>query len=166
MAILGGGLAGGGVISGVTVTGTGAAGKVVTASSSSAGTWAFPPGWELDYVSTVVDLTVSATTSAGAQTYITGNSTTFDGTRCKFEVFIPVIVATLTDIIVTLWEDGVDLGGRIAQLSAGTGTIKGEYFKTPSAGSHTYLIKAYRGGANGSLLGSLGFPSWYRITKA
>lgn len=144
----------------------GSSGKVLRSNGSTA-TWEYPLGYEYDYVTRNTDLTVSATTAAGASSWITGNSVSYDGsTRVLIECFSMLVTPSGGDTIVTLWEDSTDLG-RIAQVSgAGAAGIHGMWFRTPSNASHTYTVKAYRATANGTIYGSLGAVAFLRITKA
>lgn len=128
---------------------------------------------ELDYVERTTNLTVTATTPAGANTFITGNAVVYDGsTRICVEVFAPAVGATqFCDL--QLWDGATDLGaiGEVAGTSD-SGTILGRRFLTPSAASHTYTIKAYRGATGATVYAGSGgtsgeyLPAYLRITTA
>ena len=94
-------------------------------------------------------LTVTATTSAGANTFIAGNAVVYDGsTRIKVSVFIPSV--TVNDspglpVYVTLWDGATDIGQidvtfGLEAVSAG---FYGERYLTPSAASHTFSVKSW-----------------------
>ena len=127
-----------------------------------------PSSYELDYVPRTTDLTVTATAAASAQTWIDGNAVIYDGsTRVKVEAFSAAWDGGGTGANVGLLElyDGSTDLGVLAQV-AGTGVMYGVYFVTPSAGSHTYHVKAWKSGS-GSIRAASGtyVPAWYRITK-
>jgi hypothetical protein len=126
---------------------------------------------ELDYVERTSDLTVSATTVAGANTLITGNSVLYDGsTRICVEVYIAGSAASqFMDL--TIWDGATDLGA-IGDTSSAGSTILGRRFLTPSAGSHTFTVKAYRGTGSATVFAGSGgtsgqyLPAYLRITRA
>lgn len=138
----------------------------------------FPIGHEFDYVQITSNVNVTGT--SGAQTtVITGNSVIYNGsTRIKVEFFAPVIeeASTSTFVAIELWDGSTDLM-EICGISAGAANVLdlcgyGQTFLTPSAGSHQYIIKAYRGIAGTSLVAagtgaSGGFaPAFLRVMKA
>jgi hypothetical protein len=131
-----------------------------------------PSGHEFDYVERTTNLSVTATTEAGSDVFIDGNAVTFDGaTRVKIEVWVPVSEQSQFCLL-SLWDGGTDLG-LIVDSGGGAGdvTVYGARFLTPSAGSHTYHVKAYRGTGSATLYAGSGgvgnyLPAWYRITKA
>jgi len=173
-----GGGGGGGVISGVTVTGTAASGQVPVASSSSAGSWSYPPGYEIGYDQITAPVTVTSTTEATPTTIITCAAHTFDGGAVMLEVYFPeVTIQTAASFTrVNLWEGATNLG-RLAQFSTdanadvGTPAVLRLRF-TPSAASHTYVINGFGGNATGTIYtagvgGSSGVyaPAFARFTK-
>lgn len=112
------------------------------------------PG-ELDYVEATSPVTVSGTTVGGATTLLTHNALTFDGSTIVYiEFFSPRVdgAVSLTDAIIGLYEDGTNIGWSEVQTTGNDGTMRKEAFIsrriTPSAGSHTYSWRAWRGGAN------------------
>ncbi len=130
------------------------------------------PGFELDYVERTSNLSVSATTDAGADAFIDGNAVTYDGsTRIKIEIYTPAIeVATSQVGWLNLWDGSTDLGRVIVAENTGMAAY-GARFLTPSAAAHTYHFKAHKttgtvtvyGGAGGA---ATNMPAWYRITVA
>jgi hypothetical protein len=135
------------------------------------------PGAELDYVQITSNVTVTATTSATAQSVIDGNPILFDGVlRIKIEFFSYSVGDTgaAQNLLITLWDGSTELGA-IAQFdptAAGQAIpVYAAILLTPAAGSHTYHIKAWKASgspvirANNGATGN-GYPAWYRITVA
>ncbi len=165
-------------ISGVTVTGTAAAGQAPIATSSSAGAWAYPPGYELDYAQITTSFTVTATSDATATAAITGAAITYDGaTRVRVEAFAPYCDITAAQaIVLNLYDGNTDIG-RLALLNDpdgannGNSPIYAQRFLTPSNAAHTYSIRAWKTGGTVSLVAGAGgvatpSPAFLRITKA
>lgn len=128
---------------------------------------------EIDYVEVTTDKNITATTAATAETFITGNSKTYDGnTRIKIEFWTQMAApASGSWAVINLWQDSTDLGriGQIGITSSNGGTIKGEFYTTPSSGSHTYYIKAWTTSGTAVLYAasaSSALPSFLRITRA
>lgn len=156
-----------------------AAGAITDFPSSGSG--AGTPGYEYDYVERTSNLTVTATSDAAAQDLIVGNAVTYDGsTRVKIEAF--VVAASITpnqNVVLNLYDGSTDLG-RLCNIGPPTGTgasgsmvmmMKGERFLTPSAGAHTYKVRAWKTGGTAVVAADTGgaglyLPAWYRITKA
>jgi hypothetical protein len=140
----------------------------------------FLPGFELDYVQITSPVTISATTAATANTCITGNPVTYDGsTRICIEAFAPYVVTgvtTLSTIEIVLYDGSTELGslgwhGRADGTRTHISTHLSRRFLTPSAASHTYSIRAWRSASNGTFHAGAGgtsafFPAYIRITKA
>jgi hypothetical protein len=144
--------------------------------------WVLSGGGEWDYKQATTDVTgITATTEAGATTVITGNAVTYDGTRVKLEFFTPEIVyvaGTGTNKITVVFLRDSTVVGQAVVLERGSAfangeSAKAECFDTPSAGPHTYAVKAFaaatspnytvKAGAGGS--GNL-VPAYLRVTKA
>ena len=134
---------------------------------------------ELDYVENTSGLSVTATSEATAQTYISSNSVSLDGsTRIKLEVFIDGIVNGNSGSVNVLFYDGSTCLGIVFRVLAPSGAGQyrfpaglGVMYLTPSNGSHTFHVKAYRGTANGNLLAGAGgtdvdLPSFLRVSEA
>lgn len=127
----------------------------------------------LDVVTLSTDLVVTATSAATAQTWITGNAVTYDGsTAIVLEAFCPYQnTGSGIAIGVTLWDGSTDTG-QIGVFSTASPVYMAVVF-TPSAASHTYTLKAYSSGGTGRQL-SAGASSasgvlkdaFYRITTA
>jgi hypothetical protein len=169
---------GGGAISGVTVTGTAALGQAPIASSSSAGTWAYPPGFEFDYAQATANVNV---VNATPVTFITGNAVTYDGaTRVKLEVVAPFVSVNASNgsCDLRLYEGATHVV-TMTELYYSAGTLQvntpayGAFFFTPAAGAHTYLIKVLLATGAGTATAGAGAgtagtftPAYMRITKA
>ena len=157
----------------VTLSGTAAASQVPTASSASAATWQYPPGYEIAYVEFATSTTVSATTSATAQAIVSAGAITFDGTACLIEYFGPFHSCAATATLnVDLYLDGSFVSNGIIGIltftTAGTAPLCIRRKVTPSAGSHTYEIRMHRGTANWTVDATAGGglqPGYIRITK-
>lgn len=156
--ISGGSGGGGGAISGVTVTGTAAAGDVPVASSSSAGVWALPPGYEFGYDQITAPVNIASTTEATPTTVISCAAHVFDGAAVLCTVFFPYVetgTAASNNVFVSLWEGATDLG-RFGVVGPASTTLQellpfvGFYRFTPTAASHTYTITAYANSTTGT----------------
>lgn len=130
---------------------------------------------ELDYVERTTQMDVTATTFATAQTFITSNSITVDGsTKIAIEGHMPyVLPATDKTIYATLWEDSSDLG-IVASGKRQTGDQYAQYYfyrvRTPAAGSHTYYIKGLTDSGTGHLGAGAGgsgtyAPAYLRLSR-
>lgn len=158
-------------------------GKVIGSSGGQAAA-VQPPGTELDYVERTTSLTVTVTTDGNnsAQAFIDGNAVTFSGSlRVKIEAFVPVATVASANqaVLINLYDGTTDLG-RLANLQTPNVSITGgslnnmlygARFLTPSAGSHTYHIRAWKTGGTCSLTAAAGgastfVPAFYRITVA
>lgn len=159
-----------------------AAGQVLTtAGTTTPLVYAYPPGYEFDYVQITSPVSLTATTEGTANTIVTGNAVTYDGsTVVMVNFFAPALVTPVgIDQYAMLWlYDGSSSIGRLATIvdQASTGTI-GEaapvYVSrrlTPSNAAHTYSIRGDVSGGTGSLscgAGGLGniMPAYIRIQK-
>lgn len=135
-------------------------------------------GLQLDYVEVTSNLTVSATADASADDFIVGNALTFDGaTKIRIEVYSPFIQTSTTVIgLLNLFDGSTDLG-RIVNSAPATSSgncsmnIIGARLLTPTAGLHTYKIKAWKTGGTvliGAGTGGVAtyLPAYYRVTIA
>lgn len=122
------------------------------------------PGSLIDYVPGPSGVfTVTATSAATAQTYITGNAVTLDGaTTVEITVWL-ALADTNRDLVLELFIDGIDQG-RIGQLSPGAyswaGSLTGFGHVKPAAGSHVFIIAAWTDvGATTTIANPTPFPS-------
>jgi hypothetical protein len=141
----------------------GAAGTVPTAGASTLA-YAFPPGYEIDYVATTSQTALSATTEGTANTILTSNNVAYDGTAIYIECFLPQVYGSTTantDVHLVLLEDstvlGAIMGPRSQSTNRGLSAIMFKVKRTPSAASHTYTVKGFvDSGAAGSAGGGAG----------
>lgn len=147
-----------------------------TGPAGASGTPGAAAATQLDYVERTTDLTITATSDATAEALIDGNAVSYDGsTRIKIEFWAEEAdISASQAMLANLYDGSTDLG-RIAGIAANAGsgasggTLKGERFLTPSAGSHTYHIKVWKTGGTANVYAGAGgtatrFPAWYRIT--
>lgn len=133
---------------------------------------------ELSYVEVTSSLTVTATSDATAQTFVSSAAIAYDGsTRILIEIWCPYMDITGNQaIVLNLYDGSTDLG-RIANLETVNGsgltseTVSGKRFLTPSAATHTFHIKAWKTAGTGTVGAQAGgtatyMPAWLRITTA
>ena len=156
----------------------GASGKVPTSNGTNLG-YAYPPGYEFDYVQITSPASITATTEGTANTCITGSSITYDGsTAVMVEVYTPYILPDTTsgrDITVILVDSVAGVLGNLAYfVNRASGTnymiMSAARRLTPSAAAHVYTVKAYVSAGTGSFGGGAGgsgnqVPAFIRITK-
>jgi hypothetical protein len=175
-----GGGSGGGVISGVTITGVGASGKVPVATNATAGTWAFPPGFEIGYAQITANTSITDTADATATALISPGALTFDGGAVLCTFYAPAITtdnaATADTVTVTLFEGATQIcrlgTTRTAVIASPVQNAVCMMFRfTPTAASHTYKLCAFatsNSGANivAGVAGTAAFaPAFIRFTK-
>jgi hypothetical protein len=110
----------------------------------------------LSYVPFTSNVTVAGTAAGTATTIVTAAAITGDGSTLVCVEFYAYDVSMAGNassfIVVGLYEGATEIG-RIASASNSSSTVQidlpvfGRRFITPSAASHTYIIKAYRGTA-------------------
>ena len=138
---------------------------------------AYPPGYEWDFDQATSDLNPTATTEGTAQTAVTGNAVTYDGSPviAHFVCSDAQADASAGAILIVLLYEGATVIGRLAIVQSPTAAgdrkpISPEYRFTPSAASHTYSVKAYVTTGTGALRAGAGgsgnsAPMFMRITK-
>lgn len=111
-----------------------------------------PPGFEIGYTQITAPVNVTGTTSGAATTVITANPVAFDGAPVMMTFYSPSVradTAGLSDLLtISLFEGSTEIGQiaviRATDLTVGNVvSICPQYRFTPTAGIHTYLIKAY-----------------------
>ena len=151
--------------------------QVLTANSAATtgNDWEYPPGHEFDYVQRTTNYSNAGTSYT---TVLDGNAVTYDGsTRIKLEFNAPVFeLSTSMTANIELFDGATDLCEMSGLTSSGgltDGPLYAAIFITPSAGAHTYHLKAARGITAGTITiaagvgtGAAFMPAWYRITKA
>ncbi len=165
-------------VNGTSIPATPAAGQAPIATGTTAATWQYPPGYEIGYDQITSPVSITATAEASGNTVISCAAHTFDGAPVMAEFFSPAIDAGAgagAFVVVCLFESTTEIG-RLAVVqgpAAGNGTTApgiGKLRFTPSAGSHTYTVKAFRITANGSIEAGAGgtatdVPAYMRFTK-
>jgi hypothetical protein len=134
-------------------------------------------GYEFAYAAVTSDVTVSATSSATANTVVTAPAVVFDGnTVVMLEAFAYGVEVPAGAQVLVDFYDGSSSIGIVGQFSfSGSATerapLNGRLRLTPTAGSHTYSVRAWRTGSNGVVKADVGgagtgVPGYIRITKA
>jgi hypothetical protein len=140
--------------------------------------WSYPPGYELDYAEFTSAVNITATTEATADTVVTGNAVTYDGsTAVLVEFFAPHAAPTATaakNVLFWLYDGSSSIGALGAITTPATGTLQVPISVrrklTPSNASHTYSIRCSVNTATGVVTAGAGgagayFPGFIRITK-
>ena len=133
---------------------------------------------QLDYAQITSNASITATSAATANTVITGGSVAYDGSAVWVEFYSPFTkpdnAAAGRDITIGIFESTTEIG-RLAFLSGASTTaayvaVYGKFRFTPSAASHTYLIKAWVSAGTGVIGagagGAAAAPAFMRITRA
>jgi hypothetical protein len=137
------------------------------------------PGYQYDYVAITTNATSTQTVEASADTIITGNSVTFDGSTQVRVVFSANGMgnSTTAGTAITLWrKDGGAAAAQIARMSLWLGNastagvfvpVYGEYVDTPTAAATIYYIKMYVTGAStGTVLCTSPYrPAFMRVNR-
>lgn len=111
-----------------------------------------PAGSVLDTATNTGSLTVTATTEGASQTLITGNPLFFNGSeRVRIEIDCNYIAASGGTLVLSLFDNGTSAGwfGQWATQAAGSG--RGALYITPTAGMHTFTIRAWKTGGTCSI---------------
>ena len=180
MPTISGGSSGG--IPGVTVSGTPAASQALIATSATAASWAYPPGFEIGYDQITAGVNLTGTTEGTATTVITCAAHTFDGGAVICDVYTLILQTPNNGVsdtsTVGLFESGTLINrlvfGRAVTVTAqqpqhpGFGAMR----FTPSAGSHSYVLAGWVTNTTGTpqvVAGTGGPgnnpPAWVRFTK-
>lgn len=154
----------------------GATGKVLTSNGSTA-VWAYPPGYELDYVAKTSSTNITATSEATANAIITGTSQAYAAGTVMVEAFIP---QTRTDtggagstINFVLYDGSTNLGQwseerTVASSALGIPTFLRQKV-TLTAATHQMSLKAFVSGGTGIAGAGAGGagtipPAYIRVT--
>jgi hypothetical protein len=150
-----------------------------SAGAAAANLWAYPPGYEIDYVQITSGVAISATSEATANTVVTSSAIAYDGsTVVMIEFYCSGAYAdnvATADMYVYLYDGSSSIGLVHVQRSETTNrSYQGIYIRrrlTPSNATHTYSIRAALGGAGdgnidaGAGGAAAGMPAFIRITK-
>lgn len=149
------------------------AGKVAVATGTATATEQWPPGHEFDYAQVTSGGNITATVEASADTLITGASVTYDGsTVVIIEAYFLGLASPSGQTAYLLLFDGSTSLGYIAQGMVNLNpTVYVRRRLTPSAGAHTYSIRAITTGGTATFTAGAGgaganMPAFMRITKA
>lgn len=145
---------------------------------------AVPQSVALDAQTRTSNITISATTEAGATTILNGHSVTYDGGLVEIRVWLPRVTGDFnnydgapSDFIGVIYRDSTVVGrshvGRQAPNGAqAQSNASVSLFDTPSAGTHVYSFRAFKAGPSPFTVyagpGGSGeyLPAFMRITKA
>jgi hypothetical protein len=147
--------------------GAGLAGQtLLSAGAAAANAWAYPPGYEFDYVTFTTNVNVTATTEAGATTLITGNAVTYDGSTSIIVTFEAAYVAIGATAAVTVYLFLYDGSTSLGYVHTTVNQVASQHYSvprfairlTPSAAAHTYSVRAMRsnGGVTCGVAGGAG----------
>ena len=127
----------------------------------------------LAYVENAANVTVTATTAAGAQTIVSAGAVTYEAKPILIEFWAPharppAVVGA--EMILNLWDASTDLGiighffSPAAAISGGPAALARRL--TPTAGSHTYIIKGWVSTGSGGVFGAAGYmPQFIRVAR-
>lgn len=128
------------------------------------------------YVEGTSDVTVASTTEGTPTTVLSLGAVTFDGAPIWIEYFsLGTFLADSGVLVANLWDDATDLGRLFRQETNGTlgASVFLQRTLTPSAASHTYMIRGWKASIAGAaqfLAGAGGaatqLPMYIRATKA
>jgi hypothetical protein len=145
---------------------------------SGAVAWAYPPGYEMDYVEITSAASITATAEASANTVVTASAITFDGSTAVIIEFFSdagAVQGTASAFLTGYLYDGSSSIGILWQLRtvANTSHVAPIFVRrriTPSAAAHTYSIRATTTSGTSTVnAGAAGTgnhqPAYIRITK-
>ena len=153
--------------------------KLVIASSGTSKSHAgnLVPGFRIGYTEFTSPVTVSATTEGSPTSVVTLGALTYANVEYRFEFFTPrVDSGSGTAVNIVLYDSTTSLGvwgvhyDPVTPSFAYTPVALVRYL-TPSAGSHTYNVGAYRAASNGTIQAGVGgtaayVPGFLRVTVA
>lgn len=137
--------------------------------------WVTPPGFEIGYDQTTSSVNITGLSSASPTTVITGSAYTFDGAAVMAEVFTagaggPTVAGGF--LALGLYEGSTLLAFSEIRIPAATSQEYAPmvvwYRFTPTAGSHTYAVKAWVSATTGTPfvgLAGTSAPTFIRTTK-
>lgn len=124
---------------------------------------------EIAYGQRTSDVNVTATSAAAATDLgITTGAATYDGTAVVVQFSAAAVDRGTSSINIALYDGASLVVDRICQTnSANAIALNGFYRFTPSAGSHTYLVKGWVDGGTGTVYaGTTRVPAFCRVTRA
>jgi hypothetical protein len=156
----------------------GASGKVPVSNGSTL-VYAYPPGYEFDYVQITSPVNVTGTSEAAATAIVTGSAVSYDGSTAVIVDFFAPYYTTLAsnDNLSFYLYDGSSSIGRMGLVTNNSSSLSSRTPPhlsrriTPSNASHTYSIRGVVpsgtgvvGAGNGTI--SNDAAAFIRITKA
>jgi len=127
---------------------------------------------EIDYAQKTSNTSITATTAGSADTIITGNAVAYDGATIVLIEFVAAFVTPPAgqDITIGIFESTTEVGRVCYLTAAGFSNVHGAYRLTPTAATHTYLVKAWVASGTGTVGagagGAAATPAFMRITRA
>lgn len=124
---------------------------------------------EIAYGQRTSDVNVTATSSATATDLgITTGAATYDGTAVVVQFSAAAVDRGTNSINIALYDGASMVIDRLCQMNnAGAASLNGFYRFTPSAGSHTYLVKGWVDAGTGTVYaGTTRVPAFCRVTRA
>jgi hypothetical protein len=126
--------------------------------------WAWPPGYQFDRVDYTAAVTITATSDATANTVVTANAVSYDGsTEIWIEFYAPYLQSGTTagnNLVIQINEGSTILGYiqacRVPASVSGGMDIGGfgRLRRTPSNASHTYSIRAWNASGSSAVVGA------------
>jgi hypothetical protein len=131
------------------------------------------PATELAYAQFTTAVTVPVVAEASAVTVVSAGSVTYSAQPIVIEFFAAAIAvaATPAQVVCNLWDGGADLGRIGGIINPGTAQqfVPAMLRRrlTPTAGAHTYIVKAWAASAAGTIYGNTPYvPGFIRIARA
>lgn len=133
---------------------------------------------EVGYTQFTADVLITATTDATAQTVVSSGAITYEAVPHLIEFFSPFVLpdsaAASREVWLNLYDGATDLGrlGRVrspaAAIMSAPATLPRRL--TPTAASHTYIIKAWVNAGTGTVAAGVGgtattLPGFIRIRR-
>lgn len=154
--------------------------QVLTAKSSATtgNDWEYPPGYEIGYDQITSPVSITGSASNSTTTVIAGSAHTFDGALviAEFSAFSVISPSVASSFINIGLYESITLLAVVAQILVPAAVnmrvpAVGKFRFTPTAGSHTYSIKAWTSSTTGTpqILADAGSangdPAFLRFTK-
>jgi len=137
------------------------------------------PGSEMIYSQITANVSVTATTQAGAQTVINPGNVTYDGQPIIVEFFAAQLTSPAVaggGLVLNLWDANTDLGvfGQVVTPAASAMTASATLRRrlTPTPGAHNYNVRGWVTPSGTGIVGAgLGAgvgnqPAYLRTTRA
>lgn len=163
-----------------TILSAGLTGQVLKSSGGTTVSWDYPPGYDYAYTEFTAPVSITATTEATANTIATASAVTFDGAtsvRVTFESpdVTPDITVAGRRITYVIYDGAASIGllGYVFGQTTNAANVAVHQSRklTPSAGSHTYSIRAFVSAGTGTVSAGAGgagneVPGYIRVERA